>query len=115
MGHMKNKLYIVSIFIVFLMLGCAGTQSYIRMLEAGGDIRTDISDDKSYTYKVFIKNTIDINWDGGRESDRIKAVNTMFKSNCKKIKIIDQIPIKRGTYIHGKEAVTWVLKVNCIN
>jgi len=112
---MMKKLYILLVFVALIMMGCAGTASYIRILEANGDIRTDISDDKSYTYKVSIKNTIDVNWDGGRESDRITAVNTMFKSSCKKIKIIDQIPIRRGSYIHGKEAVTWVLKVKCIN
>lgn len=96
------------------LYGCAGTHSHLRILESSGDIRTDISDADTYDYKVFIKNTVDFGWDGGNEQDRLKAVNLMFKKTCKKTQVIDQIPIKKGEYLTGKEAVTWVMKVKCI-
>ena len=102
------------VFSIALVTGCAGTQTHLRILESGGAIRTDISDDDSYDYKVFIKNTIDFGWDGGREADRIMAVNLMFKNTCRKIEIVDQIPIRKGEYLFGKEAVTWVMKVKCV-
>lgn len=108
-----KMLTIVAITLVFLC-GCAGTQSHLRILESGGDIRTDIANDDSYDYKVFIKNTVDFGWDGGNEKDRIKAVNLMFKDSCKQTQIVDQIPIRKGEYLTGKEAVTWVMKVKCV-
>jgi len=102
------------LILAFFLIGCAGTQSHLRVLEANGAIKVDVSDSKEYDYKVVIKNSVDFGWDGGKEEDRIKTVQMMFKDSCSSVDVIDQTPIKTGTYLTGKESVTWVMKVKCI-
>lgn len=103
------------IFCALLALGgCAGTQSHIAILEREGTIRTDISDDPAYDYKVFIRNNIDFGWDGGNVEDRLKTVNLMFEDTCNSVKVINQEPIKTGSTVFGHDMVTWVMKVRCL-
>lgn len=111
-----GKTLICMVLLGWLMslFGCAGTQSHLRILETDGTIRTDISDDASYDYKVFIENRIDFGWDGDNAEDRLRTVNLMFNDTCKDVKVLDQIPIKKGKYLVGRESVVWVMKVKCI-
>jgi hypothetical protein len=98
---------------IMVITGCAGTQAHLRVLESGGTIRTDIADNPSYDYKVFIENRIDIGWNGGSKEDRLKTVQLMFGEQCRNVTVLDEVPINKGTYLTGKPATTWVMKVKC--
>lgn len=115
---MKSILLRLSLLIfVICFCSCVGTQTHLRLLETDGTIRTDISDNDSYDYKVMIENrTVDIGgvWDGGNREDRLKTINLMFQDSCREVKVIDEIAIKKGKYLIGKEAITWVMKIKCI-
>ncbi|MFL7015459.1 hypothetical protein AB6D16_009185 [Vibrio cyclitrophicus] len=106
-----KRIYII--VMLTLLMGCAGSQTHLRILESGGDIRTELSDTDEYDYKVYIKNTIDFGWDGGDEKDWLNAVQMMFKDSCRSVDVLEQTPIHRGEYGIGKEAITWVMKVKC--
>jgi hypothetical protein len=105
---------LAAILMTLLLTGCAGTQSHLRLLESDGTIRADVSDDPSYDYKIFIRNTKDIGWNGNDESDRISAAKLMFEDSCKSVQVIDQTPLKTGKYLFGDDAITWIMKVKCI-
>jgi hypothetical protein len=112
MKNMLTRLFL-SVFVI-CFCGCAGTQSYLRILESDGTIRTDIADNDSYDYKALIENRIDFGWDGGNREDRLKTVNLMFQDSCREVKVLDETAIKKGQYLTGKEAITWVMKIKCI-
>lgn len=80
---------------------------------SGGTVRVDLADSPSYDYKVFIENRIDVGWDGGNKEDRLKTVQLMFGERCRDVKVLEETPIEKGTYLTGKPAVTWVMKVKC--
>lgn len=94
--------------------GCVGTQSYLRILEMNGAVRTDVADNDSYDYKVLIENRRDFGWDGGNRDDRLKTVHLMFQDSCRKVKVIGETAIPKGEYLTGKKAVTWVMKIKCL-
>ena len=111
-----HKFYNATFWLILassLISGCAGTQSYLRGLESSGTIRVDLADDTSYDYKVLIENRIDFGWDGGNKEDRLKTVKLMFGGRCSEVKVIEENPIEKGTYLMGKPAITWVMKVKC--
>ena len=103
----------LTLFLAAAVSACAGTQHYVRVLESDGTIRVDIHDDKSYDYKVLIQNKVDIGWDGGNKDDRLKTVQLMFGERCRGLKVVEETPIEKGTYLGGRTAVTWVMKVKC--
>lgn len=111
-AHMKKFIFLMSISL--MLAGCAGTQSYLRILENNGTVTVDLSDDPTYDYKVKIKNAIDFDWSGDNEADRLETIDLMFKETCDHIEVIDQIPIKTGKYNFPRgDAITWVMKVKC--
>jgi hypothetical protein len=112
MTHRPRSLFFL-VGCAALAAGCAGTQSHLRLLESGGAIRVDVADDKSYDYKVLIENRVDFGWDGGDKEDRMKTVQLMFGERCRDVKVLEEVPIEKGTYLTGKPAVTWVMKVKC--
>ena len=109
----RLRLLSIILFCAAAVSGCAGTQHYVRVLESDGTVRVDIPDDKSYDYKVLIQNKVDIGWDGGNKDDRLKTVQLMFGDRCRGLKVVDETPIEKGTYLGGRAAVTWVMKVKC--
>ena len=96
------------------LFGCVGTQTYLRLLESNGTVRTDIADDKSYDFKVSVKNLVDFGWDGDSKADRLKTVLLMFGNRCREVSVIDEIPVETGTYATGKPSITWVMRVKCL-
>ncbi|MGB4296022.1 MAG: hypothetical protein GYA72_02615 [Deltaproteobacteria bacterium] len=108
---------LIRLFIIFFVIcayGCAVTPDYFRYLESRGTIKIDIVDNDSYDYRVWIDNKVDFTWDGGNREDRLKAVNRIFEAECREVHVIDETPLKRGKYVTGKEAITWVMKIRCI-
>jgi hypothetical protein len=103
-------LYLTSIL---LLSSCAGTQMHLRMLERDGTIRVDHADNSNFDYKVYIKNTTDIGWNGDDQKDRVKYVNMMFHKRCANLEIIEEKSIETGTYAFNRPAVTWVMSVKC--
>lgn len=110
---MKSKLF--SLISLLFVSGCAGTPTHVRMLEAGGAVRSEPSTEPGYDFKVWIQNTRDFGWDGGNREDRQKTVNAKFEENCKSTQIVEESSIPNGTYALGKPAMTWVMKVKCLN
>jgi len=108
-----KKLLIIMICCGFVFMSCAGSPRHIGYLTAKGTIRVEPVDDDSYDYKVSIINLTDFSWDGKNEADRIKAVNVIFKDQCKNVEIIDETPIQTGKYAFGNPAITYILKVKC--
>ena len=108
------KIVLLAMLFSIIICGCAGSRAYLSGLENQGIIRTDIADDESYDYKVFIRNLRDIGWDGGNKQDRINAVNLMFKDSCNQVEIVGEIPIKTGRGLTGRELITYLMKVKCI-
>lgn len=101
---------------------CSESMEHVRVLASrngsrrrisGGTVRVDLADSPSYDYKVFIENRIDVGWDGGNKEDRLKTVQLMFGERCRDVKVLEETPIEKGTYLTGKPAVTWVMKVKC--
>ncbi|WP_026610723.1 hypothetical protein [Methylocaldum szegediense] len=100
---------------LLLLTGCAGTKMYVAASEAHGILRVDPPDDSSYDYKFLIKNAHDIGWDGNKEEDRREMIATKLDGACRSFEVIDQKPFKTGTYMFGDDAITWIMKVKCLD
>ena len=113
-NYQKLSFLLVLIVCINCLFGCVGTQSYLRLLESNGTVRVDSADDKSYDFKVSVKNLVDFGWNGDNKADRLKTVVMMFGNRCREVSVIDEIPIETGTYLTGKASITWVMKVKCL-
>ena len=98
---------------LLFLVGCAGTQFFLRSLENSGSLRTEISEDPSYDYKVTVKNVVDFNFNGDAQEDRQKLLESMFHNQCSSVSIIDESKVQTGTYIDGRPTNFWTMKVKC--
>lgn len=105
--------FFLQLLIVLWFSSCAGTLTHVHMLEHGGAIRTESVANEEYQYKVFIKNTRDFGWNGDVKEDREKAINLMFADRCKKVEILEDLPLQTGTYPINRPAITWIMKIKC--
>jgi hypothetical protein len=100
-------------FITICFLTSCGTTTHLKILRNGGVFKEEISSEAGYDYKVFIRNASDFGWNGDEKEDREKAVNFMFADRCKKVEILEELPLQTGTYPINKPAITWIMKIKC--
>ncbi len=106
-----NKIF--ALILSMLLAGC-GTTSHLKILRSSGAFREEPSTEIGYDFKMFIKNTTDIGWNGDNREDREKVVNFVFENRCKKSEILEDLPLQTGTYALNRPAITWIMKIKCI-
>lgn len=99
--------------ILILLSGC-GTTTHLKVLNAGGVIREEPSNETDYDYKVYIRNASDFGWNGDVRKDREKAIAMLFKDRCVRAEILEEAPLQTGTVRINQPAITWIMKIKCL-
>ena len=112
---MNNKIVICICFIVIItgVMGCKSA-THIAVLQSQGHIRFEAVDEPDFNYRVYIENYPDIGWSGNKKSDRLKAIDILFRDNCSKIIIVEEKPFHKGS-TGFRKLTTWIYKIKCVN
>lgn len=97
-----------------LVTGCTpGTQGYNRLLESNGDVRVEPSNQPGYDYTVYIKNTVDFGYNPSDKPTRDRVATQMLASQCAGAKVVGETTINTGQYLGGRQAITYLVQVDC--
>jgi hypothetical protein len=100
------------LFIIFLG-GCISTPMRAKILLNDGSLIIDEIKGENYQYRAYVKNTMDIGWNGDDPVDRKRVVQEALKDKCLNFQILDDRPLQTGSYLLGRPANTWIMRIKC--
>lgn len=106
-------LRVLSIAGPVLLAGCAGSQSHLRLLESGGDVRVSAVAADDHDYVVSVRNTIDIGYNPDTKSTRDRVALQLLEAQCPTAVIVGEDVIATGTYLTGRQSRVYQIKVRC--
>lgn len=105
----------VAIALAALLTGCASSALMHNMGERNGEIRVDPCDGvPACDYRVTVRNTVGIGWDGDKREDRLQAVSAVLGGACNAPELVDERVLDRGTWPLGNRPQRdYVMRVRC--
>ena len=94
------------------LCGCAAR--YWSGVERPGDLPVTAADSPDHDFRVTVRNTVGIGFDGDRPEDRLRVVTIALQAECRRVELVGEQPIKLGTYGTGRPMIDYVSKVRCI-
>lgn len=102
---------LLTLALIAILPGCAGSQPHFRALEMYGDIGVTPS---GSDYIVSIKNKRDVDYNMEDRKNRHQLAVQYMSAQCPRgASVIDETSITTGTYLLGNPAKTYAVRVRC--
>lgn len=98
---------------VFLLAGCAGSDTHLRMLENQNAFQIEPSQSKDYDFVIKMKNLLDIGYDPDNPETRKETALRAMRSQCPEATIVGEQIIDKGTYAIGRPAREYFIQIRC--
>ncbi len=95
------------------LTGCAGTDAQIRMLEQDNAVRVEPATTADANYVVSVRNLVDIDYNLDDKPTREDLALRMLRTQCPDGRIAGETVIDTGTYLLGRPARTYAIRVKC--
>lgn len=102
-----------AICVLAMLSGCAGSNTYSRMLEGGGLFRVDEPTGPDHDYRVVMKRGRDFGLDTADPRDRLQLVQSYLGERCQGIRVIRETYLPTGTTAFGIETGQWTMHIAC--
>lgn len=103
----------VMILISSALLGCAGTDSHLRLLERENALRIEPAQNRHFDYIVRMSNVVDIGYDPDNKTTRDETALRAMKTQCPNGKIVGEDIIEKGAYAIGRAAREYLVQIKC--
>jgi hypothetical protein len=106
----------IVVFLCAALAGCTGSQTHLRMLEQGGDVRIDPTGGPGYDSTVFIRNTVDFGYDPDDKATRYRTALQMVETQCPRARVVAEKVAETGTsgIGIGRGSRTYALQIKCV-
>ncbi|WP_310619699.1 hypothetical protein [Flexibacterium corallicola] len=112
-GHYMRAVAFLSLM---FLVGCAGSPTYMRMLERDGTIRIDSHPEAiNYDYVVSIRNIVDIGFNPSNKETREDVALKYVQQQCPSAFIVNEEVIEMGKYLTGRDARSYKIFIKCGN
>lgn len=98
---------------VALLAGCAGTQSYLRILESSNAISVAPASGPGHDFVVSIRNIKDIGYDPDDKPVRDATALQMMRAQCPAGRVVGETVLNTGAYMLGNPSRTYLVQVRC--
>lgn len=96
------------------LIGCAGSQTHLRILEADNALRVEPSATVPGEYVVTLRNVVDFGYDPDDPVSRTATAKQALASQCPNgSNVVGETVINTGTYGLGRPARTYSIRVKC--
>lgn len=109
---MRSNL-VAAVSSAMLVLGCAGSQSHLRLLEKDNALSVTTAQSSLYDFVVSIRNIKDIGYDPDDKPTRDRTALQALNSQCPGARIVGETVINTGTYALGNPSRTYAIQVKC--
>lgn len=95
------------------LIGCAGSQSHLRILESGNAISVSPASVPSHDFVVSIRNVKDFGYDPDDKATRDTTALQMLREQCPAGRVVGETVVNTGTYALGNPSRTYLVQVKC--
>ncbi len=98
---------------VLALIGCAGSQSHLRILESGNAISVTPSSAPGHDFVVSIRNVKDFGYDPDDKATRDTTALQMLREQCPAGRVVGETVVNTGTFALGNPARNYLVQVKC--
>src|SRR5690606_35314098 len=96
-----------------VVVGCAGTDTHLRLLERDNALRIEPVTGQPYDYIVRLTNLVDVGYDPDNPDTRNATALRAMKAQCPAGAIGGEQIIEKGTYAIGRSAREYLIHIKC--
>lgn len=107
-----KDVFVATLAVAFLS-ACAGSQSYLRILENEGAISVAPAFADDHDYVVSIRNVLDFGYDPDDKATRDRTALQFMSAQCPRARIVGENVIATGAWLGGRPSRTYQIRIRC--